>query len=202
MPLAATIEKTRLAVPRPTNQMAAALLWTYGTLPAFSGSTRLAPWRIVGGTTERLLWRAAGYRKPGDKFHPPMDSAWWQRPFELPAELWRELSAMAKVYDAEHPEAPSPAFNSAMATGTPAQLDAYLTLAWETLQAARAKGKEPSPPVKGPKLPGVPRPPVVVRPPDGALPPPPLPGPGGGGRGLLLLLVLGAIAWGTRKGRR
>lgn len=196
-----------LAVPRPTNATAAALLWTYGTLPALSHSTKLVEFRVVGGPMERLIWAAAGYRKPGDKFHAATDRAWWSRAFAQPAALWRELADMARAYDNEHPTHVEPVFASPIASATPDALKGYLTLAWENLQSARAKGieptpgKKPKPPIGVPPIPRVPTPPGM--PPPDVIPAPPLPIPPGrgGGTGLLLLLVLGAIAYGTR-GRR
>ena len=202
VPLAATIERMHLAVPRPTNQTAAALLWTYGTLPALSGSTRLAPWRAVGGTTDRLMWRAAGYERPGDKFHAATDRAWWSRAFRGGDELYAMLAEMAKVYDVEHPTAPEQAFRTDIATGVPDALKAYLTLVWETLQAARSKGRAAAP-IGVPPLPRVPRPPRMPDQPVPGIPPPPLPIPRGrGGGGVLLLLLLGAVIIGRRSRRR
>lgn len=204
VPIAATIEKMRNAVPRPTNATAAALLWTYGMLPAFSHSTRLATFRVVGGDMERLIWAAAGYQRSGDKFHAATDRRWWERPFAAADSLWRVLGAMARAYDNEHPVAQEPPFQAAIASGDPKALKAYLTLAWETLQAARAKGAEAPPraPIGVPKLPKKP-PPVVIIPPPGTIPPPPLPiPPGRGGGGLLLLGLLALAAYGTRRGRR
>lgn len=192
----------RLAVPRPTNQTAAALLWTYGTLPAFSGSTTLAAFRTVGGSMERLIWKAAGYERPGDKFHGENDRAWWTRAFRGADELYAVLGEMAKAYDAAHPDAPEPPFKADIASGSPAALKAYLTLAWETLQAARAKGRASSP-IGVPPLPRVPRPPALPTEPVPGIPPPPLPIPRGrGGGGVLLLLIAAAVILGRRSRRR
>lgn len=184
--------------------MAAALLWTYGTLPAFSHSTKLALYRVVGGPMERLIWAAAGYARAGDKMHGVGDRSWWERPYAAPDTLWKLLSSMAVQYDNEHPTATEPPFRTDIATGEHKALKAYLTLAWETLQAARAKGAEAPPraPIGVPPIPRKP-PPVVVKPPPGTLPPPPLPMPPprrGAAGGILLLLAL--LAYGTRKGRR
>lgn len=190
--------------PRPTNAMAAALLWTYGMLPAYSHSTKLALYRVVGGPMERLIWAAAGYARAGDKFHGVGDRSWWERPFAAPDSLWKMLSSMAKLYDNEHPVDVEPPFRTDIATGESKALRGYLALAWETLQAARAKGAEAPPraPIGVPPIPRKP-PPVVVKPPPGTLPPPPLPMPPprrGAAGGILLLLAL--LAYGTRKGRR
>lgn len=190
----------RLAVPEPTNATAAALLWTYGTLPAFSHSTKLVAYRVPGGAMERLMWLAAGYRRPGDKFRAATDAG-WLKPFPDPRGLYQELELMARAYDNEHPVDVEPVFASGMAAAIPAQMKAFLTLAWETLESARATGKEPMPP--GVKLPGkkpIPRP--TLPPPD-VIPKPPLPLPRGPRvSGGLVLLLLAALAWGTRKGRR
>jgi len=189
----------RLAVPSPTNATAAALLWTYGQLPALSHSTKLAGFRVPGGPMERLMWLAAGYRKPGDKFRAATDTAGWRRAFPDPTGLYQELESMARVYDNEHPVDVEPVFASPIADAVPAALKGFLTLAWETLESARSTGAEPMPGIKLPGKKPVPRP--TLPPPD-VIPKPPLPLPRAKLSGGLVLLLLAAVAWGTRKGRR
>lgn len=146
---------------------------------------------------ERLQWAAAGYRKPGDKFHAATDRAWWDRQFADPVTLWGWLATMADVYDVAHPTAVIPGFRSDMATAAPAAMTEFLRDAYESLEGARAKGIEGSP-IGVPKLPKVPRPPGI--PPGTPVPKPPLPLPSG--RGSLAPLIIIGLVVVLARGRR
>jgi hypothetical protein len=198
VPLRDTIDRLYQAAPHPTNGTAAAILATYGTLPGYSDSTSMASFRSPAGTMERLMWLAAGYAKPGDKFHAATDRAWWDRQFGDPNRLWGYMADMATVYDVAHPGALIPAFRTDMATGAPAAMREFLADAYEMLEGARAKGLERAP-IGVPKLPKVPRPPGI--PPDVPLPRPPLPIPPSKGSGIGALVVVGLIIM-AAKGRR
>lgn len=198
MPLRDTIDRLYQAAPHPSNGLAAAILATYGTLPGYSDSTSMASFRSPAGTMERLTWLAAGYAKPGDKFHAATDLAWWNRLYADPNRLWGYMADMATVYDVAHPGAVLPALRSDMATGAPAAMREFLADAYEMLEGARAKGLERAP-IGVPRPPLVPRPPGI--PPGTPVPRPPLPIPPSNRSGLGALVVVGLIII-AAKGRR
>lgn len=146
------------------------------------------------------MWLAAGYARPGDKFHAATDRAWWDRQYGDPNRLWGYLADMATVYDVAHPGAMVPGLRSDMATGAPKAMREFLALAYETLENARSKGLERAP-VGVPRPPLVPRPPKVPPIPPDIMPRPPLPLPPSKGAGIGALVLVGLIVI-AAKGRR
>lgn len=194
------VQRYQKAIPKPENRVAAAIIeGVSASLGAYTSDAVWMKYKGSGGKLDRLAWRAAGYRKPGDKFHGAKDASWWASPFQDPSGLYGTLLAWAQEMD-KAGAAPTTAdlaqWNPALASGQEGAIADFLARSYQALLNARREGTE-----GGPKLPGL-KPVPTPRLPDKPVPLPTPTLPTLGAPPWLRLVIIGGVIYLILRRRR